>query len=733
MEQSKELYTAVRIAQAASGDQDAIAALYEGAYQKAYMEARSLVSDEDTALDIVQDSFVKAFRSLNQLQAPEKFPSWVAAITRNKGLDYLKKKKPILFSEMENEDGEMVEFEDVNPENLPEVVLDRQETQHLLAEILGSLSDEQRIALTMHYYEDRSIEEIADFFGCSQNTVKSRLNYGRKNVERKVKDLEKQGVKLYSLAPMFFLLWLFRMDAESVHPSYRVLGKVLRGESSSLSAPGAGRSAYGNGKEREVRTEYQRPREKPARPTAANAPKAAHTAAKTAAAGTGKAVTVKVLASVLAVALVGTGTLMAGKTMGRREENRQTPGISAQADTENNKSNTLVLTPDGLTASQETEQPLSNAHSEERENRGQNSEHSSEKTEVSQSPESAYESICARFQTAMEAEDYEENPSAYLDFNPVVLADYHGNRMPDRNFYRTEYDLDGNGTKELIIGYGAKENPQPAALYGFDGEKAVGLVKDELLVFASHLYLYDDGTMLLTDGLTGESTLYALKGDRLEAASDSSENQIASFIWTALGEERTADSVPDSSAEDAAFQELIAYYQELAGLDHHAYIEGQYNDRAYSDDLYEYHAYALDPSELDETFFDTSRIHRISLYYSYTDLDGDGQKEVAIGSKDGDGPAMLLRIFYFDGSKMQPLWGDVETGRYLQDGTIVVNAGVEVARVQRLQNSRPTDVENGDISLGAMADYGAYENALAGHGGDKKDFPWETLLAAPQN
>ena len=54
----------------------------------------------------------------------------------------------------------------------------------------------------MFYYEEMSVREIAETLGCSENTVKSRLNYGRRKVEAKVKELEKRGTRLYSMAPL---------------------------------------------------------------------------------------------------------------------------------------------------------------------------------------------------------------------------------------------------------------------------------------------------------------------------------------------------------------------------------------------------------------------------------------------------------------------------------------------------------------------------------------------------
>ena len=273
-------FTDKLIRKAASGDQDAITELYELTYSSVYKTVKSMIADEDTVLDIVQDSFIKGFQSLDQLDAPENFRAWMKRIATNKAKDYLKKKKPILFTDMENEDGEEIDFRDDCLEHCPEEVLDRKETTRLMNEILATLSEEQRIVIGMFYYEEMSVREIAETLGCSENTVKSRLNYGRKKVEAKVKELEKRGTKLYSLAPLPFLLWLLRMDAEAAELPSR---KVLEAVTAECAATG----------------------------TAAGAVTAAGVGAKAAASVGVKALSTKIIAGVLAVSVAGGGAMLA--------------------------------------------------------------------------------------------------------------------------------------------------------------------------------------------------------------------------------------------------------------------------------------------------------------------------------------------------------------------------------------------------------------------------------------
>ncbi|MCQ2431138.1 MAG: sigma-70 family RNA polymerase sigma factor [Clostridia bacterium] len=140
------------VTQAIAGDKNAVADLYNRTYHAVYQTVRALIRcDEDTVLDLVQDTYVRGFQHLKELDAPALFPAWIKRIGINTAKNYLKKKRPMLFSDMSTEDDESPELriEDDCPENLPEVRLDQKETARLLGEILDSLSEEQRVVVTM--------------------------------------------------------------------------------------------------------------------------------------------------------------------------------------------------------------------------------------------------------------------------------------------------------------------------------------------------------------------------------------------------------------------------------------------------------------------------------------------------------------------------------------------------------------------------------------------------------
>lgn len=207
---TKEVYLA------AKGDQTAWDALFRATYRNAYFVALKVLGNEEDAMDLVQDAYVTAIENLGSLREPEKFQSWLNMIVANKCRDQLRKKKPALFSEMLSEDGEEPEWVDDRENIRPDVVLDQAETVRLVAEIIDGLPEDQKLCVTLFYRDELSVGQIAQALEASEGTVKSRLNYARKKIKGKVEELEKQGVKLYGIAPIPFFIWLLKNGAEDV-------------------------------------------------------------------------------------------------------------------------------------------------------------------------------------------------------------------------------------------------------------------------------------------------------------------------------------------------------------------------------------------------------------------------------------------------------------------------------------------------------------------------------------
>lgn len=214
---------------ALQGNADAFSALYESTQNNMYYLALKYMKNPDDAKDVLQDAYIKAWQSLPTLKDPEHFPAWLGRIVANTAKNMLVKKKPDLFSELEkeNEDGDefVFQIEDENTSYQPELNYTQKETQILVRELIDSLSDEQRFCILMYHLEGQSIKEIAETLDVSENTVKSRLNYGRKALKNKAEELKKKGYQLYSIAPLPLLLYLLRSESKS--PAFTHAAKTV--------------------------------------------------------------------------------------------------------------------------------------------------------------------------------------------------------------------------------------------------------------------------------------------------------------------------------------------------------------------------------------------------------------------------------------------------------------------------------------------------------------------------
>lgn len=281
-----------------AGDERGFEFLYESTYKSKYYLALQYMKNEESAKDVLQEAYMKAFTNLDKLEKPEAFAGWLGTIVANTAKNMLEKKNPMLFSDVAvNEEEEHFEYqiEDDNVENQPEIAYTRKETQEMVHELMDSLSEEQRICILMFHIEGASISEIASALNCSDNTVKSRLNYGRKNLKAKAEELQKKGYKLYSVSPLPLLLLLLRSEAEAMEAdgAIAMAGKEI-GEMifSQLSIPqGVGAAAGAQ--------------------SAAAGAKAATGGAKAAASGA-KAAGVKVAAGKIAAIIVGTCVIGGG-------------------------------------------------------------------------------------------------------------------------------------------------------------------------------------------------------------------------------------------------------------------------------------------------------------------------------------------------------------------------------------------------------------------------------------
>lgn len=187
----RELVDAAR-----GGDADAFRTLFQRYHRRAYALAYGVVHNQDDALDIVQDAFIKAHRYLDKFEGTSSFYTWLYRIVMNLAIDHLRKHKrarPVDFADAQLQEGDpQVMGEDLLPKILgahPGRALMDKQIRARIEVALGGLSDNHRAVLVMRELDGLSYEEMAAAMGCSKGTIMSRLFHARRNMQRRLIDL----------------------------------------------------------------------------------------------------------------------------------------------------------------------------------------------------------------------------------------------------------------------------------------------------------------------------------------------------------------------------------------------------------------------------------------------------------------------------------------------------------------------------------------------------------------
>lgn len=192
------------VEKAKQGDQQAKEVLYTETCQHMFFLAKSIVKSDEEAMDIIHDSYICVFQKLDNIKNLSGFKSYLRTTVVNRCKNYLSKKKPLYLSDM-TEDGEDFELEDIDGE-IPDELLENKDVIECVRRIVESLPEEQRMCVILRYYDEMSLQEIADTLEVSLGTVKSRLSRASKKMRDEIERLEKEENKKFRCIIPFF--WL---------------------------------------------------------------------------------------------------------------------------------------------------------------------------------------------------------------------------------------------------------------------------------------------------------------------------------------------------------------------------------------------------------------------------------------------------------------------------------------------------------------------------------------------
>lgn len=185
------------VARARSGDHEAFRLLFQRYHRRVYSLAYGMVRNQDDALDVVQEGFIKAHRYLDRFEGASSFYTWLYRIIMNLCIDHIRKQRRarlVDFNDaLDHGQGDAAVGEDallprILGEN-PGKALVRKEIREHIDQALSELSDNHRAVLIMRELDGMSYEEMAEMMQCAKGTIMSRLFHARKNMQKRLLEL----------------------------------------------------------------------------------------------------------------------------------------------------------------------------------------------------------------------------------------------------------------------------------------------------------------------------------------------------------------------------------------------------------------------------------------------------------------------------------------------------------------------------------------------------------------
>ncbi|MGH9586938.1 MAG: RNA polymerase sigma factor [Acidobacteriaceae bacterium] len=163
-----------------TGDPNAFADLIAVMERPLLYYATSLIGNQDAALDVLQDVWLKVVRGIRKLKDPGSLKPWLYAITHGAAVDRIRR-------DYRRDKAEQAQLDDAF--NTDEPSFDEDDAT-AIRDALNRLGVKHREVLVLHFLQDLSIQEIAKVVGCSEGTVKSRIHYAKRQLKQIL-----QGVK----------------------------------------------------------------------------------------------------------------------------------------------------------------------------------------------------------------------------------------------------------------------------------------------------------------------------------------------------------------------------------------------------------------------------------------------------------------------------------------------------------------------------------------------------------
>ncbi len=173
------------------GDEEAFRELVERYQRKVVAVALGMVHNRDDAVEIAQETFVKAYENLDRFKGESSFYTWLYRIVVNRAIDFQRRERRHPTVGLEDWSGGGENYEEVLKEERLTDPYQETESREVGARVtaaINELTPDHKAVILLREVEGLSYEEISRVMQCSKGTVMSRLHYARKKLQKRLKD-----------------------------------------------------------------------------------------------------------------------------------------------------------------------------------------------------------------------------------------------------------------------------------------------------------------------------------------------------------------------------------------------------------------------------------------------------------------------------------------------------------------------------------------------------------------
>ena len=175
------------VRQSRAGNHEAFRELFDRYHRQVLAAAVGMTGNSDDAMDVVQETFVRAHRNLGSFLGESSFYTWLYRIAINVGIDFRRRQA----RRAEIVQAEPIDDNAIDADQLtdPRAEVARKQLGSRIFRAIDELTPEHKAAIILREIEGLSYEEISKVMQCSKGTVMSRLHYARKKLQAKLRDL----------------------------------------------------------------------------------------------------------------------------------------------------------------------------------------------------------------------------------------------------------------------------------------------------------------------------------------------------------------------------------------------------------------------------------------------------------------------------------------------------------------------------------------------------------------